>query len=186
MKTCAFIGHREGDYEEYREYIEDILIDLIEEEGVTQFYSGGRGKFDDICASIVASLKTEFPQIKNTLVLSYIPQDKNKFVLDKKYDDSVYLLEGETLPKFAISKTNEKMMDRADFVVAWVRYGWGGAQSAYRYAKRKKKKIVNIYDFTKEWDRELAQEQEFHDFIESLDREEKERVWRKITKRMEE
>ena len=53
MKSCAFFGHGKEDYEAYKEYIEIIIIDLIEKRGITQFYSGGRGAFDITCAKIV-------------------------------------------------------------------------------------------------------------------------------------
>ena len=72
MKTCVFFGHRNFDYEPYREKIEQIVVDLIENEGVTDFYNGGRGRFDSICTEIVQKLKIRYPQICNILILSYI------------------------------------------------------------------------------------------------------------------
>ena len=41
MKACVFFGHRDDNYCRYKERIVEILIDLIENSGVTQFYSGG-------------------------------------------------------------------------------------------------------------------------------------------------
>ena len=108
MKACAFFGHRDGLYEDKRQIIKEIVRDLIEKEGVNQFYIGGRGAFDSICADIVHGLKKDFPWIKSTLVLSYIPQ--KDFVLSNKYDDSVYLLEKAVLPKFAIWETNKNIV----------------------------------------------------------------------------
>ena len=181
MKACAFFGHGKEDYESYKEYIEEIIVDLIEEKGITQFYSGGRGAFDIICAKIVGRLKKEYPQIKNTLVLSYIPQEKDTFILNDYYDDSVYLLEKKTLPKFAIAKTNEAMVDKADIIMTAVRNGWGGAYNAYQYAQRRQKEILNIYDVIKEQD---ILERRFHDLIESQGTDEKEGVWKRIVERM--
>ena len=146
MKTCVFFGHGKEDYSPYIEELEEIIVNLIENEGVIQFYSGGRGKFDVICAEIVGNLRGKYSQIRNTLVLSYIPNNKQNFTLHERYDDSVYLLEKEVPPIFAISKTNEAMVEKADFIVAAVRYDWGGAQSAYCYAKRKKKQIINLFE----------------------------------------
>ncbi len=146
MKTCVFFGHRGGDYGEYRGYIEFLIRDLIERGNVTQFYSGGRGNFDRLCSEIVGELRKEYPQIKNTLVLSYIPQKKENFELPKRYDDTVYLLEKSVPPRYAIIKTNEAMVNKADFVVVAIAYDWGGAWRAYEYARRKKKRIINVYD----------------------------------------
>ena len=60
MKSCAFFGHRDFCYGEYKEEIEKILTELIEKENVMQFYCGGRGDFDRICAEIVFNLKKAF------------------------------------------------------------------------------------------------------------------------------
>ena len=146
MKICVFFGHAEMDYTAYKDDLEEIIIDMIEWEGVTQFYSGGRGKFDWICAEIVGNLRTKYPQIKNTLARSYIPKHKQNFILPACYDDTVYLLEKNIPLKFAISKTNKAMIDKADFVVVAIKHSWGGARSAYDYAKRRKKNILNILD----------------------------------------
>lgn len=43
MVSCAFFGHRIGAYEKYRNYLKSLIVDLIEREKVTQFYTGGRG-----------------------------------------------------------------------------------------------------------------------------------------------
>ena len=75
MKSCAFFGHRDGLYESERQRIKETVIALIKNERVTQFYCGGRGAFDGICGEIVHCLKKDFPWKKNTLVLSYIPQE---------------------------------------------------------------------------------------------------------------
>jgi hypothetical protein len=149
MKSCAFFGHGKQSYLREKGRIEAIVEGLIIREGVTQFYSEGRGAFDDICSTIIGEMKKIYPQIKNTLVYSYIPQN-NECDLPKKYDDSVYLLEAWVPPKYAILKTNEAMIERCDFIVVAVEHGWGGAAKAYAYAKRKQKKIINIYQYASE------------------------------------
>ena len=111
MLTCTFFGHRDMDYFPYQDKIETIIIDLIQNCGVTQFYSGYRGNFDRLCAYLVWELKFRYPQIKNTLVLSYLSYKKEDFVLPKFFDDSVYLLEKPVPPRFAITHTNRKMVD---------------------------------------------------------------------------
>lgn len=146
MLTCAFFGHRDIDYFPYNEKIEEILVDLIENCGVTQFYSGYRGKFDELCAYLVWELKFQYPQIKNTLVLSYLPYKKSDFVLPKYFDDSVYLLEKKVPPRFAIPHTNRRMVDLADYIVSGVNHDHGGAFTACNYARNRGKTIISIYD----------------------------------------
>lgn len=143
MKACAFFGHRDGLYESKREIVKEIVTDLIEKEGVNQFYIGGRGAFDSICADIVHGLKKHFPWIKNTLVLSYIPT--KDFILSARYDDSVYLLEKAVLPKFAIWETNKLIIDRCDFIITAVGKECGGAYRALQYAKRQGKRTWNVF-----------------------------------------
>ncbi len=145
MRSCVFFGHRQMQYEKYRAQIEKCIVDLIENHGVTQFYSGGRGDFDRICSVIVGGFKRKYPYIRNTLVLSYIPLEKENFYLPPQYDDSIYLLEGYIPPRLAILKTNERMALRADYVVSGVRSEWGGAWTAMEYAKKHKKQIVSIF-----------------------------------------
>ena len=144
MKACAFFGHRRYGYEGCREIIKSSIVDLIENYGVTQFYSGGRGEFDNLCSSIVYELKKEYPHIKNTLVLSYLPVKKEEYGLPEKYDDSAYFLENRVPPRFAIVKTNEEMIKHTDFVLSGVVWRRGGAYQACEYARRKGKKVIFI------------------------------------------
>ena len=142
MKSCAFFGHGDYDYRSYEKEIKDSIVDLIENYGVTQFYTGGRGAFDAVCSQKIAELKQDYPYIKNTLVLSYMPKEDWK--LAEKYDDSVYLLEESVPPKYAISRTNRILVEKADFVITAVERSWGGAQLAHEYAERKQKLFRNI------------------------------------------
>lgn len=144
MKACSFFGHRQYNYTEYREHIKDIIVELIEKYEVRQFYSGGRGAFDGICSDIVGELLAKYPHVKNTLVYSYIPP-KDEYGLPKKYTDSVYLLENRVPQRLAILKTNERMIDKSDFILSGVRYSWGGAATAQEYALRKKKTVISIF-----------------------------------------
>ena len=146
MLTCTFFGHRDMDYFPYQDKIEAILIDLIQNCGVTQFYSGYRGNFDRLCAYLVWELKFRYPQIKNTLVLSYLSYKKEDFVLPKFFDDSVYLLETPVPPRFAITHTNRKMVDLAGYVVSGIKHEHGGAFTACKYARKHGKIMIDIYE----------------------------------------
>ena len=144
MKACVFFGHRKGDYKSVESKIYKVIMDLIDREKVAQFYSGGRGTFDWLCARLVFKLKEKYPYIKLTRVLSYMPQKKEEYALPY-FDDSVYVLEKEVLPRFAIIETNKALVDKVDFVVSGVYRSFGGALQAVEYAKRKGKSIVDIY-----------------------------------------
>lgn len=136
--------------EPYREKLLKTILDLIEDKGVTQFYSGFRGDFDAFCSSLIFELKCCYPQIRNTMVLSYIPEasveNDNTFILPKYFDDSIYLLERSVPKRLAIIETNKCLVDKVDFIVAGVMTHYGGAYTACEYAFKKKKPIVSVID----------------------------------------
>jgi len=150
MKSCAFFGHRNMNVNQYREKLLQILIDLIDNYGVTQFYSGYRGDFDVYCSHLIHGLKSSYPQIRNSMVLSYIPEAKSDpdydFTLPKCFDDSVYLLERSVPKRLAIIETNKCLVDMVDYVVAGVITHCGGAYMACEYAYKRKKPIISVID----------------------------------------
>lgn len=44
--------------EQYRDKLLQIILDLIENKGVTQFYSGFRGDFDRYCSYLISEITT--------------------------------------------------------------------------------------------------------------------------------
>ena len=143
MKACAFFGPRKWAADEEKE-LTDSIVYLIENYGVTQFFSGGRGAFDETASRIVGELRTKYPHIKNTLVLSYLPMKKEEYPLSKKYTDSVYLLERRVPPRYAILETNKAMIDRVDFIITSSNGSFGGACKACDYAVKKRKIIFDL------------------------------------------
>lgn len=142
MKTlsCAFFGHRDYQYWGYRDKLEKAIRYLIDI-GVTEFYSGNRGVFDRMCAHTVCELKGEYPQIKNILVLSYLP---DTWKLPEWYDDAVYLVDKKVPPRFAILYTNKILAQTADYIIVGVDHKYGGAWSVYQYAKKHYYSTLNI------------------------------------------
>lgn len=145
MKTVTFCGHGNipsADVEKIKPLLYNKIETLIEAQGATEFLLGGYGDFDGTAARVVKELKVKYPHITSTLVIPYIDRDYNK----ELYDGSVFP-PIESVPKrFAISKRNEWMVQSADFVIAYVKYSWGGASTTLDYARRKKKIIFNIAD----------------------------------------
>ena len=148
MNSCVFFGHRDYfDYPQYKDELKIVLRMLVKKYNVTRFFAGGRGAFDQFCSNAVHELKQEFPYIEMCLFLSYIPTKKENFVLPASYDSSVYVLDNPTPPKFAILKTNQKMIDNCTFVLSGVCYHWGGAYTAISYAEKKKRRIIPFGQF---------------------------------------
>ena len=98
-----------------------------------------------MCLKTIRELKHDFPTIEILFITPYLDKNYSKLELAKYYYDDVIFPPIESVPrKFAILKRNEWMVEQADLVIAYVKYSWGGAAKALEYAKRKKKRIINI------------------------------------------
>lgn len=71
-----FFGHHDYSYCNQQENLTQIIVDLIENYGVTDFYCGFRGNFYELCSTIISKLKLNYKNIKLSMVLSYHPSKK--------------------------------------------------------------------------------------------------------------
>ena len=142
----TFCGHSNCLFsDEEKEKLKQILIKEIRKNPTCKFYLGGYGDFDSLCLRTLRELKTDFPDIELLFITPYIDKNYSKLEFAKYHYDDVIFPPLESVPrKFAILKRNEWMVDSADLVIAHVKYSWGGAAKTLEYAKRKKKKIINI------------------------------------------
>ena len=134
----TFCGHKDvADREAVEGWLFSVCSELIVQ-GADEFYLGGYGGFDHMCAAVLRKMKDANPHIRLVLVLPYL----NSSILTDGYDETVYP-PLESVPKrFAISRRNEWMVVESDAVVAYVTHGWGGAAKTLEYARRKKKRIL--------------------------------------------
>ena len=143
MSCCTFFGHRDCP-EMIKPKLREVLVDLIINHDVDMFYVGHQGQFDAYVHSELKKLKQEYPQINYAVVLAYMPGKKTE------YDDcsDTMLPEGIELvhPRYAISWRNNWMLQKADFVVAYVGHSWGGAAQYAQKAVRSGKTVINLYD----------------------------------------
>ena len=136
--NVMFCGHRElYEEESVRKWLRETVEVLILQ-GAVEFLHGGYGRFDDLAAAVVWELKQHYPHIRSVLVLPY-PDRK---VAASCFDCTTYP-PLETVPRrFAISHRNRWMVEQSDIVLAYVRYGWGGAASTLEYAHKKQKTVI--------------------------------------------
>lgn len=131
--------------DDIKKQLKNILLDEIIKNPTCKFYLGGYGDFDGLCLKTLRELKHDFPTIEILFITPYLDKNYSKLELAKYYYDDVIFPPIESVPrKFAILKRNEWMVEQADLVIAYVKYSWGGAANALEYAKRKKKRIINI------------------------------------------
>ncbi len=140
--TCTFFGHRNAP-KEVMIKLNEIIIDLIENERVSNFLVGNQGAFDSMVIRKLIELKEVYP-IRFEIVLAYLPDGKG--VVNSENDINMIYPEGiERVPKkFAINYRNEWMIKQSDYVVTYVKYDVGGASKFKEYAERKKKNVINI------------------------------------------
>ena len=145
--TVAFFGHRFV-IEDIKDEIERVILENINSGEELVFYLGGYGSFDYQCASVCKKIKNEIGNCETVLVTPYLTdshQEKIKEWMKLKMYDSVLYPPLEKVPlKFAISKRNEWMISEADLIIVYVKRCFGGAYNALKYAKRKKKRIINL------------------------------------------
>ena len=138
--TVTFFGHKDT-----QKSIETVLranlIDLIENYGATEFYVGNNGKFDVMVYRQLEELSQIYP-ITYSIVLAYLPVEKNKYF---DFTNTIYPEGIETVPKrFAISRRNKWMIQRADVFVTYVTNNFGGAYQFKSIAEKEGKRIIEL------------------------------------------
>ena len=138
-----FVGNKE---------LEMKIIAYLEETvgaQVADIYLGGYGEFDRFAYECCKKYKENHPSISLVFVTPYLTVEYQRNHLENKKTryDAILYPEIEDKPlKFAIVYRNRYMVEKADFVVAYITHDWGGAYKTYQYAKRKKKFMFNISD----------------------------------------
>ena len=137
----TFFGH--SDFiktSELEEKTLSVLSDLVSDEPA-ELFLGGYGEFDRFALECGKKYKMDHPNVRLVLVTPYLNRE---FCNSAYYDETIYPPIERTPPRFAISKRNQWMIERADGVVVYVNRSLGGAAKALDLARRKNKIIVNI------------------------------------------
>ena len=118
---------------------ETILENTKEDENIL-FLCGGYGDFDNVSLLACHEVKEKRPNSEIAFVTPYL---KN-LTKNELYDTIIYPSLENIHPRYAISKRNEWMVEKADLVIAYVKYTYGGAYKTMLYTQRKKKQIINL------------------------------------------
>ena len=140
MNGCTFFGSR--DVTESVN-LKEVIIDLIENRNVVNFYVGNQGNFDYLVLKVLRELKEKYTYINVSVVLAYMPlNEKEKSFCEK---ETVYPYELSNTPmKYRIHKRNCWMLDRSEFVVTCVRNVFGGASKFKALALKKGKIVIDV------------------------------------------
>ena len=120
-KACGFCGHRFFSNSEspVAQKTREIMIELIENEGVTTFYSGYSKGYDRICGKIVRSLKEKYKQIKLCWTVPfYMPSlDTKQEYYKRLFDEIIQPDFGNLSSRKAILARNYWIVDHSDFLI---------------------------------------------------------------------
>lgn len=139
----SFIGNSDLFNENLSEKKKELLNILEENVGDNEcvFYLGGYGRFDGFAKACCREYAATHNKCKLILVIPYLNREYDT----SGYDETLYP-PLETVPyRLAIVRRNEYMIDKADLVIFCVGY-IRNARNFLDYARRKKKKLVNISD----------------------------------------
>lgn len=145
--ACCGFGHRVL-YRDIKNEMQMIVEYLVEKKGVTVFYTGGMGEFDDLFIKVVRQCKIK-KGIQLILVMPYLTQEmQNRKEYYEEQFDEIIIPEicSTAYYKQAITLRNRWMIEQSEFVVAGVCRDFGGAYSALQYAERKGKEIIDAYN----------------------------------------
>lgn len=145
--VVTFCGH--AHFSGSEEYEQKILAFLEEKVGdqPADMYLGGYGDFDCFAYDCCNKYKKIHPKVSLIFVTPYLTVEYQKNHLEyqnTRYDSILYPEIEDKPPRFAITYRNKFMVEKADYVVAYIDHDWGGAYTTYKHAKRKGKFIFNI------------------------------------------
>ncbi len=164
-KVCCFFGHRKiNDTMELREKLQRIIENLIINEGIDTFLFGSKSQFDDLCLETTTLLKEKYPYIKRNYIRAEYPEiNKNyqKYLLES-YDDTYFPEKIKSAGKAVFVERNYHMIDKSSFCVVYFSADYkpmrknnrntkdyqvkSGTATAYKYAKKKGKIIINVLE----------------------------------------
>lgn len=136
--VCTFFGHRDSS-DVIQGKLSKAILDLIAG-GARTFLVGNNGSFDYLVQEALSNISNTL-NIKVSIVLSQI----NERAISGNQDLTVFPQELAGVPKrFAISKRNDYMLKRADFVIAYVENSISCSARWLKKAEKAKKKIINL------------------------------------------
>lgn len=143
MSRCTFFGHRDC-LDSVKECLTEEIERCILQRGVDIFYIGHQGRFDAMAICVLKEMKKKYPHIEYYVVLAYHPSVTKETAFS--YNENGILPDGieRVSPRYAINFRNRWMLERCDYVLAFVTRSHGGAAGFVSAAMRKGKTVINV------------------------------------------
>ena len=137
MAACTFFGHRDCP-SSIKEKLHEEIERLICHHGVDTFYIGTQGSFDRMAYAALVELRRRYSHINVYRVLAYMPKSSDADTADTIVPEGIE----NSHPRYAIVHRNNWMIDRSDYVIAYITHPTGGAFQAVERAKKKDKIVI--------------------------------------------
>ena len=141
----TFFGHSDFIAAKITEEKLDSILSGIPNDEKVDFYLGGYGRFDSFAYTCAKKYQINHQNAKLIFVTPYISEKYIKKRADG-YDEIIYPELENTMEKFSIPHRNKWMIKKADIVITYVEHSSGGAYTAYKYAKKIGKNIINLVE----------------------------------------
>lgn len=160
-KVCAFTGHRpqslpfgfdESDERctALKSVMQEQIVKLIENKGVTHFITGMALGVDIYAAEIVLNLKAKYPDITlesaipcETQAIKWAVAARERYYNIAAKCDKETMLQREYTPD-CMEKRNRYMVDHADYILAVWNGSPSGTGKTVRYAHQQGKPVITI------------------------------------------
>ena len=156
-KTCCFLGHRKIDISDFLKIkLYEAIKKLIIENNIDIFLFGNKSQFNDVCYDIVSELRKIYPHIKRVYVRAkfpYISEDYKSYLLER-YEETYFPSNALNAGRASYIKRNANMIDNSTYCIIYFDENYtpntknisgSGTKTAYNYAVKKEKKIINMF-----------------------------------------
>jgi len=150
--TVSFFGHRDFNEQlRYESKLDKIIDNIMKENDWVEFLVGRNGEFDIFVSSAIVQAKERFDNSTCylNLILPYVTSQLKKYEdCFLEYYDGIEICQRAEKAHFkeAFKIRNREMIDRSDIVICYVERENGGAYHSMKYALKKGKKVINLFE----------------------------------------
>ena len=138
MSACTFFGHRDCP-SNIRDKLNTEIEWLVTRHNVDTFYVGTQGAFERLAYAALCDVRKRY-DIKVFRVLAYMPKPGDTDTADTILPEELE----SSHPRYAIVKRNEWMLNRCEFVIAYVTHISGGSYKFVKTAEKKEKTVIYL------------------------------------------